>query len=35
MPGTSFLAPARNSTELHAILNERTGLDPSAAPPRG
>jgi len=24
MPGTSFLAPARNSTELHAILNERT-----------
>ena len=25
MPGTSFLAPARNSSELHAILNDRTG----------
>jgi uncharacterized protein len=25
MPGTSFLAPARNSTELQAILNDRTG----------
>ena len=25
MPGQSFLAPARASTELHAILNERTG----------
>jgi uncharacterized membrane protein (UPF0127 family) len=25
MPGTSFLTPARNSKDLHAILNERTG----------
>ena len=25
MPGPSFLTPARNSKDLHAILNERTG----------
>jgi len=25
MPGTSFLSPARSSSELHALLNERTG----------
>src|SRR5262245_64494092 len=25
MAGESFLAPARNSTELHAVINDRTG----------